>query len=191
MTDARLTRWTTALIPEKSVSDCAAMSSRQRTSNPELLRNPELPAWTEALARLLDDAFVIPGTNVRVGFDALLGLVAPGAGDAVTAFVTFALVLEGFKRRVPSVVLLRMLVNVLIDAVIGAIPLAGDVFDVFYRASRKNVELLQRHGGPVDRKPRLADYAVVGLALVCLLGLLLLPVVVGLGLIHFVARLSE
>jgi hypothetical protein len=139
---------------------------------------------------LLDDAFVVPGTNLRVGFDAVLGLIAPGAGDAVTAFVTAALVLEGFKRRVPTVVLLRMLTNLLVDALIGAIPIAGDLFDAFYRANRKNLELLQRHAGRIDRKPGFADYAVVGLALLCLLGLLMLPVVVGIGLVHFVARLA-
>lgn len=167
------------------------MSSKEHSPRRTSGVNPELPAWTEGLTRLLDDAFLVPGTNVRVGFDALLGLIAPGAGDAVTAFLTGVLVLEGFKRRVPSVVLLRMLVNVLVDALIGAIPIAGDLFDVLYRANRKNLELLQKHGGRSERKPGFSDYAVVGLALICLLGLLLLPVVVGLGLIHFVASLTE
>jgi hypothetical protein len=167
------------------------MSSRERASDATISQNPELPAWAEGLTRLLDDAFVIPGTKVRVGLDALLGLVAPGAGDAVTAFVTGMLVVEGFKRRVPSVVLLRMLVNVLVDSIVGAIPIAGDVFDVFYRSNRKNLELLRQHAGSVERKPGFSDYAVVGLALLCLLGLLLLPVVIGLGAIHLLAGLSE
>jgi len=149
-----------------------------------------LPQWTEAVARLLDDAFVIPGTGVRVGLDAILGLVAPGAGDALTSIVTAALILEGFKRRVPTVILLRMLLNVAIDAVIGSIPVLGDLFDVVHRAARKNVELLARHGGTAPQNPRAVDYAVVGLALVCVLALLALPVVIGLGLIHLVASLA-
>jgi hypothetical protein len=151
----------------------------------------DLPAWTEGLARMLDDAFLIPGTNIRVGFDALLGLVAPGAGDAVTAVVTGLLLIEGFKQRVPRVILFRMLLNLLVDAIVGAVPLLGDVFDVFHRASRKNLLLLQQHAGRDRTKPGFTDYAVVGLALLCLLGLLLLPIVVGLGLIHLVARLAE
>lgn len=150
-----------------------------------------LPPWTEALARLLDDAFKIPGTEVRVGMDAILGLVAPGAGDALTSIVTAALILEGFKRRVPTVILLRMLLNVTIDAVIGSIPVVGDLFDVVHRAARKNLELLQRHGGTAPLTPRPVDYVVVGFALLCVLALLALPVVIGLGLIHFVATLAE
>jgi len=166
------------------------MSSRY----PEPLENEErdeLPAWTEGVTRLLDDVFVIPGTNVRVGFDALLGLIAPGAGDAVTAFVTGLLLVEGFKRRVPRVILFRMLLNLLVDALVGAVPVFGDVFDVFHRAGRKNLELLREHAGRDRRKPGFADYAVVGFALLCLLGLLLLPIVLGLGMIHLVARLAE
>lgn len=151
----------------------------------------DLPVWTEGLTRLLDDAFLIPGTNIRVGFDALLGLVAPGAGDAMTALTTGLLLIEGFKRRVPRVILLRMLLNVLVDAIVGAVPLLGDVFDVFHRASRKNLELLKQHAGRNRQKPGFADYAVVGLALLCLLALIALPVVVGLGLIHLVAALVE
>jgi hypothetical protein len=166
------------------------MSSRY--PEPLEARTPaELPAWTEAVARLLDDAFVIPGTNVRVGFDAVLGLIAPGAGDAVTAFVTGLYLVEGFKQRVPRVILFRMLLNLLVDAVIGAVPLLGDVFDVFHRASRKNLELLRQHAGRDRRPPGFADYAVVGLALLCLLALLALPVVLGVALIHLVASVGE
>ena len=173
-----------------SVSDCGPMSSRY-PDPPQSRPLTDLPVWTEGLTRLLDDAFLIPGTNIRVGFDALLGLVAPGAGDAMTALTTGLLLIEGFKRRVPRVILLRMLLNVLVDAIVGAVPLLGDVFDVFHRASRKNLELLKQHAGRNRQKPGFADYAVVGLALLCLLALIALPVVVGLGLIHLVAALVE
>jgi hypothetical protein len=165
-------------------------NSDYRTDLPLETRAP-LPQWTHALARLLDDAFAIPGTGVRVGMDAILGLVAPGAGDALTSIATAMLILEGFKRRVPTVILLRMLLNLTIDAVIGSIPVLGDVFDAFHRAARKNLELLQRHGGTAPLTPRPVDYLVVGFALLCVLALLALPVVVGLGLIHFVASLAE
>jgi hypothetical protein len=165
-------------------------NSDYRTDLPLPTRAP-LPKWTEALTRLLDDAFEIPGTRVRVGMDAILGLIAPGAGDALTSIVTAMLILEGFKQRVPTVILLRMLLNVTLDAVIGSIPVIGDLFDVVHRAARKNLELLQRHGGTAPLTPRPIDYVVVGVALLCVLALLALPVVIGLGLIHLVATLAE
>lgn len=168
----------------------ARSNSDYPTDLPLAARAP-LPQWAHALTRLLDDAFVIPGTGVRVGMDAILGLVAPGAGDALTSIVTAMLILEGFKRRVPTVILLRMLLNVAIDAVVGSIPVLGDVFDVVHRAARKNLELLQRHGGTAPLEPRAIDYVVVGFALICVLALLALPVVIGLGLIHLVATLAE
>jgi hypothetical protein len=91
---------------------------------------------------------------------------------------------------VPTVILFRMLVNLLIDALFGAVPVLGDFFDVFHRAARKNLELLQRHSGVHREKPRVVDYAVLGLVLLCLLGLLFLPVALGLVVFHLIATLG-
>ncbi len=147
-----------------------------------------VPAWAEVLTRLLDNAFVIPGTNIRVGLDALLGLVAPGAGDAVGGFASLALLYLGFQLRVPKVVLLRMLLNIGLDALIGAVPLLGDVFDVFYRASDRNLALLKKHLGQATPKPALGDYAVVGLALLVAVFLLALPFVVAFAFLDLLVR---
>lgn len=141
--------------------------------------------------RLLDGAFVIPGTRVRVGLDAILGFFAPGAGDAASAFATSALLWLGFKLGVPKVVLVRMLANTTVDAVIGAIPLVGDLFDVWFRASERNLALLHKYADNPRKKPGFADYAVLGLCLLCVLTLLAIPVLTGLALLHLVAHITS
>lgn len=96
------------------------------------------------LARLLDNAFAVPGTNWRFGWDSLIGLV-PGAGDVATALLASYIVAEAAKLGVPRRTLWRMLANVAIDMAGGAVPFAGDVFDFAFKANRKNLKLLEQH----------------------------------------------
>jgi hypothetical protein len=102
----------------------------------------ERVARLEALAALLDTAILVPGTNVRFGLDALIGLV-PGIGDVVTTLLSLYLVNEAKALGAPRHLILRMLGNVALDGVVGAVPLAGDVFDVMWRANRRNMKLLR------------------------------------------------
>ncbi|HET9959750.1 MAG TPA: DUF4112 domain-containing protein [Polyangiaceae bacterium] len=162
-----------------------------KTNAPRSAGQLRLPAWLPALVRLLDSAFEIPGTRLRVGLDPILGLIAPGAGDAVGGIAALSVLWVAFTRRVPKVVLLRMLVNLIVDALIGVIPVLGDIFDVAYRANQKNLELLQRHAGQAHPKPTLGDYAIVGLAFACVLALLALPILIGLGAVHLIALLTD
>ena len=99
-------------------------------------------ARMDALATLLDTAFVIPGTGIRFGLDALIGLV-PGIGDAVTTVMSLFIVHEAYQLGAPGHVIARMLGNVALDGVIGAVPLAGDAFDVIWRSNRRNMRLLR------------------------------------------------
>jgi hypothetical protein len=85
---------------------------------------------------------VLPGTNVRFGLDALLGLV-PGIGDIVTTAMSLYIVHEARELGAPGHVIARMLANVALDGIVGAVPLVGDVFDVMWRANRRNMRLLQ------------------------------------------------
>jgi hypothetical protein len=101
-------------------------------------------ARIDALARLLDTAFVLPGTNVRFGIDALIGLV-PGIGDAITTAMSLYIVSEARALGAPRLLVARMLANVAIDGVFGAVPLVGDVFDAAFRANRRNLALLREH----------------------------------------------
>jgi hypothetical protein len=101
-------------------------------------------ARLDALANLLDTAFVVPGTNIRFGVDALIGLV-PGVGDAVTTLMSLYIVREARELGAPRHLIARMLVNVALDGVVGAVPFLGDAFDVMWRANRRNMALLRNH----------------------------------------------
>jgi hypothetical protein len=102
----------------------------------------ERVARIDALATLLDTAFIIPGTQVRFGIDALIGLV-PGIGDAVTTAMALYIVHEARQLGAPGHVIARMLGNVAIDGLVGSVPLVGDAFDVAFRANRRNMALLR------------------------------------------------
>jgi Domain of unknown function (DUF4112) len=97
----------------------------------------------EAIAKLLDVAFVVPGTNIRYGIDGLIGLV-PVIGDIVTTAISLWLVREARELGAPWYLTARMLGNVALDGVVGMVPFAGDAFDVMFRANMRNVRLLRR-----------------------------------------------
>lgn len=96
------------------------------------------------LATLLDSRYRIPGTPWRFGIDAILGLV-PGIGDTLAALPALYLIWRAKQLGVPKGLLLRMIANVGVDTVFGSVPIAGNVFDLFFKASRRNVALLRRH----------------------------------------------
>lgn len=98
----------------------------------------------ELLARWMDSVFEIPGTGIRFGFDSLIGLI-PGLGDAATSLISLAILHTANKRGLSKLTQARMAFNVLLDFAGGAIPVVGDVFDVYWKANQKNVELLRRH----------------------------------------------
>ncbi|MFA5899022.1 MAG: DUF4112 domain-containing protein [Hyphomicrobium sp.] len=98
----------------------------------------------KTLARLMDSLFAIPGTRVRIGVDAVLGLV-PVVGDLLSQVVAAYIIWEAKQLGVSKLTLWRMVGNSLIDTVVGAVPVVGDAFDVAFRANMKNLRLLQRH----------------------------------------------
>ena len=131
-------------------------------------------------ADLLDSRFRVPGTGIRFGIDPLLSLM-PGIGDLASPVFALVLITHALQLGVPRVVIARMAVNALVDAMIGAVPLAGNVGDVFWRANATNLALLERHARP-GMAPTRGDYAFV-YTVAALFGLLLLiPVLVGLWL---------
>ena len=98
----------------------------------------------DALAILLDSAVRIPGTNVVVGLDALLGLV-PVIGDAISGAIASYIIWEARRLGAPRWLIARMAANTTFDTLLGSIPVLGDVFDVAYQSNLKNVALLRRH----------------------------------------------
>jgi hypothetical protein len=104
-------------------------------------------------AWLLDSAFRIPGTGIRIGLEPMLGII-PGFGDVLGKALSLYLVHQAWRHGVPAAGILRMLGNVAIDLAIGAVPVLGDLGDVFWRANRRNLAILDAHlakagfGGP-------------------------------------------
>jgi Domain of unknown function (DUF4112) len=136
------------------------------------------PGQLDALRRwavILDSMFRVPGTNVRFGLDAIVGLV-PGIGDLVAPVFTVAVLLTGFRMRVPAVVQARMVLNAIIDMLLGLVPLAGDLADVFWKADLKNVALLERHARP-GTVATPGDYVFVLLCVASVVLIAIVPVV--------------
>lgn len=132
-------------------------------------------AGLRGIADLLDNAFVVPGTSYRIGLDPLLGLI-PGLGDLVSPVFTIALLLHSRHLGVPKVVQARMLINVAIDALVGVVPVVGDLFDFAWKANDKNLQLLELHARE-DRGGSAADYAFVTLMILGVVVLAAIPFV--------------
>jgi hypothetical protein len=98
----------------------------------------------DILARLFDTAFVVPGTNVRFGIEAVMRLV-PVVGEAAASALSCYLLYEAHRLEVPKHVFARLVANVAIEGAAGAIPLVGDLFDVGFRANRRNVRILKEY----------------------------------------------
>ncbi|NER82481.1 MAG: DUF4112 domain-containing protein [Leptolyngbya sp. SIO1D8] len=96
------------------------------------------------LSRLMDTAFGIPGTQFKVGLDPIIGLI-PGAGDWITTAISAYILILATRFRLPKGMLGRMIFNILLEAIAGSVPLAGDIFDAFYKANIRNLALLEAH----------------------------------------------
>ena len=135
------------------------------------------------LAWLLDNSIPLPG-GYRVGIDALIGLV-PGVGDAVGALISAYIVNEARAMGAPRSVLLRMISNVMIETVIGAIPFAGDLFDAAFKANTRNLALLARYQLDPIGSRRGSRWFVAGFSLLlalCVLVMIAIPVLVVVGI---------
>jgi hypothetical protein len=110
----------------------------QQSSHPKAIQNLDL------LAKLMDSQFRIPGTNIRFGVDAVVGLI-PGVGDLSTFAVSGFMLWIMAKNGASGFVMARMVLNVLIDAIFGSIPILGDLFDVAFKANTRNMKLMHEH----------------------------------------------
>lgn len=127
-----------------------------RDKNPFVMLQPTRPTvpatfdaderlrWVERIARLMDSQYQLPGTRFRFGLDPLLGLL-PVVGDLSTLAVSGALLLTMLRHGASGAVVVRMAFNILLDTIIGAIPILGNLFDFAYKSNERNVALLRRH----------------------------------------------
>ncbi len=137
-----------------------------------------VPAWLEHLVRLLEDRFTVPGTQLRFGLDALIGLI-PGVGDAASAAGSAGVFWLALQRGVPRVVIARMALNVAFDALVGSIPFVGDAFDFVWKANRRNLQLVERYQDtPTPKRARANDYFIMGFVSLLLIAAVALPFVV-------------
>ncbi|MDY0058705.1 MAG: DUF4112 domain-containing protein [Myxococcota bacterium] len=112
--------------------------------------------------RQLDDVVRIPGTQVGVGWDALVGLAVPAVGDGLTGLGSVSLLLLALRQRVPTATLIRMVIHIALDVALGCLPVVGDVFDLFWRSNRRNLRLLERCQAETKPHATTGDYLVAG-----------------------------
>lgn len=139
----------------------------------------ELSPWVERFVRLSDELIRIPGTDIHIGLDPIIGFFFPGVGDAVTGASSIALLLLALRERIPTVAIGRMIANVGLDTLLGSLPFLGDAFDVYFRSNRRNLEIIEKYRDDPKAEPSVLDKALVygGVGLV-LLGVAI-PLVIG------------
>ncbi len=98
----------------------------------------------EKLVRLMDDQFRIPVLNIRFGLDPIIGLI-PFAGDVITFVISALIIVALVRNGLPRKLVFKMVTNILLDLLIGGIPLLGDVWDFFHKANRKNLKMAKKH----------------------------------------------
>ena len=98
----------------------------------------------EKLAQILDSHWRIPGTSIRFGVDAVVGLL-PGLGDAASGLVSAYIVMKAREHGAGKALIVRMFGNVILDTVVGSVPILGSIFDVYFKANNRNIGLLRRH----------------------------------------------
>ncbi len=170
---------------KKELSDALAGQAIDRVLgddvSPELKGaiKTQLAPWAQRLVQMTDELIRIPGTDIHIGIDPILGLLFPGAGDVVTGAGSIALLFLALKERIPTVAIGRMVVNIGIDTFAGAVPILGDAFDVYWRANRKNLDIIEQYRNDPKAEPSSLDKALVygGIGLV-LLGIAI-PITIG------------
>ena len=116
----------------------------------------------DRMAWFLDNSIKIPGINYRIGMDGLIGLI-PGIGDATGTLLSMYILAEGARARLPKSVLVRMAWNIILDSLIGAIPVVGDLFDVTWKANARNVRLMKAYSHASHRTVKQSRWFVGGI----------------------------
>ena len=145
----------------------------------------------DLLAKWTDSVFEIPGTGIRFGLDAIVGLI-PGLGDTLTSFFSLYILTAARRHGVPRITVWRMAMNLALDFVLGSLPFLGDMFDVYWKANEKNVALLKRHAWSTpaeERRSTASDWLFVGGLIAGLLVILIGSLTVALFLTAWLARL--
>jgi hypothetical protein len=158
---------TTFVHGEKTATDNATGASKAQGADDPFIA---------LIARLMDSAFVIPGTNIRFGLDPLIGLL-PGIGDGATALTSLMLFFKAAVQGVPKIVLAHMALNIVLNTSVGAVPVVGDAFSFWFKSNDRNYELFRKHAGAPKASTK-ADWAFV-IALIGGLAVVLVLTIIG------------
>ena len=154
---------------------------------PEVIEPDEkLPRDLVALRRFaywMDEAFSVPGTPFRIGIDALLGLI-PGIGDIIGGVLSTWIIAGALRHRVPGHIILRMVANIALDLLLGAVPVAGDVFDFLFEENMKNMRLLEKYRD--RRQPPRSTKGILLVIIAVVLFVILLALLILAGMIALV-----
>ena len=141
------------------------------------------------LARLLDDLVRIPGTNIGIGLDPVIGLI-PGVGDVIGGLMSSYILMVAAREGAPSSILLRMLGNIALDSLVGVVPVIGDLFDVGVKSNRRNVDLLERYLG-APRQTKAASRAIVALIFLAVALLVVGVIAAGVWIVRLLGHLAH
>ncbi len=146
--------------------------STQQHSGPNAHKK-NISQLAQVLAQFLDASLTIPGTTIKFGLDPLIGLI-PGIGDLISNGIGSSLLFLATKAGVPRIVILRMSFNIVINMVIGAIPIIGDLFSIWFKSNLQNAQLLYRHSQTTTPVTTIIDWlyvSIIVIAMILLLGL--------------------
>ena len=139
-------------------------------------------------ARLLDDLIRIPGTNIGIGLDPIIGLI-PGVGDMIGGLMSSYILIVAAREGVPASVLTRMLGNIALDSLVGVVPVLGDLFDVGMKSNRRNVDLLERYLA-TPSKTKAASRGIVALVILAAILLVVGVIAAGVWVVRLLGRLT-
>jgi len=169
------------------------MATRTRTPPTSAVQSPPVRSGgltrARGLARLLDDLIRIPGTNIGIGLDPVIGLI-PGVGDVIGGLMSSYILMVAAQEGAPTSVLLRMLGNIALDSLVGVVPVLGDLFDVGVKSNRRNVDLLERYLG-APRETKAASRGVVALVFLALALLVVGVIAAGVWVVRLIGRLAS
>ena len=161
------------MAPVRYPTSAAEILPPNRSWREKAASGPFSDEHLDILSHLLDDFIHIPGTPIRFGLDGIVGFI-PGAGDIIAGLASTIIIFAAWARGVPYIVLARMVLNVLIETVVGAIPFVGNLFDIAWRANRRNYKLLEGSIADPRRHTATSWLVFAGLAAI-LIGIMLLP----------------
>ena len=140
------------------------------------------------IALFMDNLVRVPGTNFRIGLDPIIGLI-PGIGDTSAAMISALALVQAARRGMPKIVLARMAANILVNEIIGIVPIVGDAFSFWFKSNARNYELLKQHSTGVPRAARMSDWVFVIGVLVALVLIVIIGLTISLLLIRELLKL--